>query len=134
MSTFDFPAGALGSAAPAPRYAQGSRERYTRATPLRRIFRAIPAKWAGLPASSVYANRHQANALLGFVLMACVAEQLTFLCAVWEEMLPDDDVITAFKALVKTGNFLDVMDHTSQDARARILLTYNGVMEARGKL
>ena len=107
---------------------------YTKDTPLGFIFKKIAPKWQHVRAGDVYARRQQDNSLLGYVLMACVEEQVNFLAAIWDQFHFDEDIRTAFLAIVKRGRLLDVLDNESKDARERVALVYAGVMEAWGKM
>lgn len=93
------------------------------------------AKWGAVRAcDAVVHGRQSDNPLLGMILMACAAEQVKFLCAVYDDMHPDKDVLSAFASLIKTGRFIDVMDHKDPEHRKLVLVAYSAVMEARGKL
>lgn len=106
---------------------------YRKSTRLNTIFKHIPAIWGNIRAGDVLEASKQQNALLGFVLMACTAEQVKFLSCIWDEFYPDEDVVTTFTALSKFGKLVDILDWTSPAARERIILTNIGVQAARGR-
>lgn len=116
------------------RYAANNRP-FRRTTRLGEIFGKIPQQWRSVAAEDVYHRPFKdRQTLLGFVLMACVGEQINFLACVWDKFHPDADFVTAFAALAKRGRLLDVIDHTDKEHEKRLLLVYDGVMEARGKM
>lgn len=115
-------------------YAPNNRP-FRRTTRLAEIFAKVPQQWRSVAAEDVYHRPHKdRQALLGFVLMSCPVEQMRFLACVWDKFHPDEDFTTAFSALVKRGRLLDVIDHTSKEHEKSLLLVYDGVMEARGKM
>lgn len=116
------------------RYAENNRP-FCRTTRLGEIFGKIPQQWRAVAAEDVYHRpfKDRQN-LLGFVLMACVSEQARFLASIWDKFHLDEDFRTAFIALAKRGRLLDVIDHTSKEHEKNLLLVYDGVMEARGKM
>lgn len=104
---------------------------------LEKIFRRIPEPYSAFWPYQVHEVRRdrEHQKLLGFVLMACVKEQTKFLMTLWAQTFPpDDDVETAWKALVYSGYVADMLDTKDPAAKERFTIAYNGVMFGRGKL
>lgn len=104
---------------------------------LEKIFRRIPSPYGAFWPYQVHDLRRDRvhQKLLGFVLMACVAEQTKFLMTLWAQKFPpDDDVETAWKSLVYGGLVVDLLDTEDPAAAQLFKVAYNGVMFGRGKL
>src|SRR5258707_636629 len=53
-------------------------DRPWRTTPIGGIFKNCPAKWSHIHAGDAFVQSKTDNGLLGFILMACLAEQTLF--------------------------------------------------------
>lgn len=116
---------------PVQMFKQGTVKRYHRLTPIGEIFELCPPHWRDIPAGVVWERSQQINALLAVVLQATYGEQIIFLQATYDEFYPDDDVLTAFDAIVHRDRLIEVLDWKSAEARERIVLVYLGVRAGR---
>lgn len=104
-------------------------------TPLEKIFKGIKSPFNVLRPYQVHHMRRSHPALMGTILMACVAEQTRFLTLLWAEKFPpDDDVTLAWKSLAYGGRVPDLLDPSDAQAKDLFITAYNAVMIARGKL
>lgn len=102
--------------------------------PLGNIFRGIRQEWRSISVATFvdeFAERRKTD-LYGYILMACVSEQVAFLAALYDSHYPDDDVQTALRSLVKNGRMVDMLDRRQGEPLLHI--AYNAVMEAWGKM
>lgn len=104
--------------------------------PLSRIFPQIPSKWATIRVDAFMREigERKKSEIYGYILLACVPQQVGFLCAVYEQHFPDEDVQAAWTSLCKAGRLPDVVDPGNPLSKLLLAAAYNGVMEARGKL
>lgn len=113
-------------------YAQGTKERLNRGTPLGRIFNMSGLRhWEEIAAGDVLDRSQKCHAILGVILSANAAEQVDYLCAIYEEMFADDDFKTACMAIVQRQQLLKFIDWRNEEHRERVVLVYLGVREAR---
>lgn len=102
---------------------------------LRDIFHGCPSRWCDVRVRNLIdavAQREMTD-LYGYLLYACISEQVMFFCAAYDRHFPDDDVQTALRSLCKHGYAPDLIKMDKQ-AHSLLAVAYNGVMEARGKL
>lgn len=102
--------------------------------PLGNIFRGIRQEWRLISVATFvdeFAERRKTD-LYGYILMACVSEQVAFLAAFYDSHYPDDDVQMALRSLVKNGRMVDMLDR--RQGEPLLHTAYNAVMEAWGKM
>lgn len=104
-----------------------------RSVQLKDIFTNCPQRFALHCAGEVAACAEKDNGLLGVILSAIAFEQINFLCCIYDEFYPDDDVRTAFKVLVQRRKLTEVLDWRKDACRERVCLVYAGVLAGRGK-
>lgn len=112
-------------------YAEGNKERFHRGTPIGRIFQHCHKHWADVKAGEVFALSESNQALLLVPLGGCVSEQVDFLCAIYDEMYPDEEMRLACRVLVYRQRLLDVINWRDDKHRERVVLVYLGVKEGR---
>lgn len=103
--------------------------------PMGNIFRGIKQEWRSIAIGTFVDGllRERARTdLYGYVLMACISEQVAFFAALYDRHFPDDDVQLALRSLCKHGKVPDLMDAATGELL--LFTAYNAIMEARGKL
>lgn len=92
-----------------------------------------PGKGCDTPINELYGKKGKFPELWGAVLMSCAKSQTEILTDLWSAQFPvDEDVVTAWQAIVHVGLVPQCLDPTSRQASDLFRAAYQGVVSMKG--